>query len=161
MILHDEAAVNLRLPYTRLISTDSSKNYLVLAIYKGEKIGFELQMPSKGLVLAKLISIGQPSDNFLRVLQASYNQEVDKALYFADTVKVDCLSMGDYVDSLSKNGQSDYVTNQQYKLFFQSNDPNWEAECYLNIDPTNHWVELDEKESGYRKNIIRDLERPR
>jgi hypothetical protein len=160
VILHDDGAVNVLLSYTRVISTDSSTNYLVLATYKGDKIGFDLRMPPEGKAIARLISLGQPSDDFLRILRTAYHQDPEKPSHFADTVNVVCLSMGAYVDSLKKNGQGDYTTTELNKLFLAPDDTTWEAECYLNIHLNDHCVELKEKESDYQQGIIHDLSRP-
>jgi hypothetical protein len=156
-IIHDDDMVDLQLPYTGVITTDSSIIYVVSATYKGAKIGFELQMPPNDKAVARLISLGQPSDNFLRVLRTAYQQDTGKTSHFADTVQVVCLSMGDYVDSLKKNGQGGYETMAMNKLFFAPDDSVWEAECYLNINPGEHCVEFKEKEPDYRQGIIHDL----
>jgi hypothetical protein len=67
--------------------------------------------------------------------------------------------MGNYIDSLNKNTKGDYVATEENKLFFESNDPNWEAECFLNINASDHWIELDEKDPEYPPKMIRDLSR--
>ena len=150
---------DLRLPYTRVIKTDTSRAYLVMGTYEGERIGFGLWMRPSGSSVIRFTSIGEPSDRFLRALQNIYKLEIDKISHFADAESADCLSMGDYVDSLKKNGQGAYVTIEQNKLFFEPDDTAWEAECYLNINASQHWIELKEKEEDYRAQMVRDLGR--
>jgi hypothetical protein len=157
VVVRHDGFVDLRLPYTMLITTDSSKQYLVLGNYNGEQIGFWLLMKSGGFGVIRLTTMGKPSDLFLSVFRQLYGLEAGNMSHFADTVMADCISMGAYVDSLKKNGQGEYEATAMNKLFFEPNDTVWEAECYLNINPGDHWIELKEKDGEYQPKVARDL----
>jgi hypothetical protein len=154
--IEDEGgAVDLQLPYTRSITTDSAVTYTVHALYGQKEVGFDVRVPMEGLGKAQFFRTGQISDNFLRMLQKLYKQKNNGNSVFAAMVMADALSMGAYTDSLHKQGNGNYITIDQYKLFFRDDKPDEEAECYLNINQTKHWIELTEKESDYRPKLIK------
>ena len=84
---------------------------------------------------------------------------MDTASKFVDFITIDCMNMGDYVDSLNKQSDGNYVTTAQYKLFFQGKDEDDYAELFLDVNETNHLIELKEKDEEYRPAIIKLLTR--
>ncbi|MCW3110486.1 MAG: hypothetical protein JWQ09_4992 [Segetibacter sp.] len=79
-------------------------------------------------------------------------------MQFTDFISADCVNMGDYIDSLDKQANSNYVsTKSQYKLFFHGRNEGDYAELYLNINATEHWIELEEKDEEYRQILIKLL----
>lgn len=153
----EDGMVDMELPYTRMVRTESNTLIVVLANYEGKQIGFELSMPPEALATARFASIGQPSDNFLQVLRKLFKMDTTDPVKFVRVEAASCLSMGANVDSLRKNGHGEYVATAMNKLFFEPDDSAWEAECYLNVDTAGHWVEFMEKDEDYRKPLIRDL----
>ena len=43
------------------------------------------------------------------------------------------------------------------KLFFENNDPDGYAELYVNINEKEQWIELREKDEGYRRQVTKFL----
>ena len=156
-LAHDEADIILLLPFTSMIMSDSGNVYTVLGVYKGKKIGFKMRMPKGSSMGMVLVSMGEPSDNFLQFFQDVYRLERDKTSHFARIVKGACLFMGQVVDeaedSSGKHGMID-----GYKVFFDSDNPKLSSECYFNISLKDHWIELSE-EPDYREKIVGALSR--
>ncbi|MBK7292200.1 MAG: hypothetical protein IPI78_19380 [Chitinophagaceae bacterium] len=43
------------------------------------------------------------------------------------------------------------------KAFFEAENPDDNAELYININEAEHWIEIKEKDEGYRKQVIKGL----
>ena len=149
---------DIRLSFTQTIPTNNGTVYKVRSTYKNDTVGFELTVPNPGFSKTTFRSSGSSSNNFIRALSTVYKQKIDTTLRFADVITADCMNMGDYLDSLNKEANSNYIsTESQYKLFFQGRKAADYAELYLNVNPTEHWIELAEKDEDYRPIIIRIL----
>lgn len=155
----DYGQADLRLSYTGITHTITSITYSVLAEYDHKQIGFNVSIPKKAPWKAIFSGTGQISDNFIHVLQKLYKQKIDTASKFTNEVSADCMSMGDYIDSLHKQDNGNYVATAQNKLFFQGKSDDEYAELYLNINEAEHWIELAEKDRDYRAQIIKFLTR--
>ena len=150
------SSADIRLSFVQTFTTDSEKIYEINSTYENRSVGFEIIVPNKGLAKLTIKSLGANSDNFLHVLQKLYHQKVDNSSKFSKIISADCLSMGDYVDSLNKTN-GNYTTIEENKLFFQGQTESDYAELYLNINEQEHWIELAEKDSEYRPVLIRLL----
>jgi hypothetical protein len=149
---------DIRLSFTQVLINENATIYKVNSTYEKDTVGFEIAVPNGGFSKLKIRSSGSISNNFIRALSTVYKQKIDTTLRFADAVTADCVNMGNYIDSLSKEANSNYnSTESQYKLFFQGKKEDDYAELYLNINPTEHWIELAEKDEEYRAVIIRIL----
>ena len=157
-IAHDGDDVILLLPFTRMISSDSKKVITVLGIYKGKKIGFKVWMPFESARGFILISMGDPSDNFLQFFQDVYGIERDKISHFALMVEADCLSMGKVADQAGDDSSGKHGMIDGYKVFFDSDSPTLSSECYFNISQKDDWIELSE-EPDERQKILAALSR--
>src|SRR5215218_6059763 len=149
---------DIKLSYTKTLTTDNTVSYEVNSTYKSKEIGFEVSVP-KGSGKLTIKRMGLGSDNFLHVLADIYKQKMDTASKFVDFITIDCMNMGDYVDSLNKQSDGNYVTTAQYKLFFQGKDEDDYAELFLDVNETNHLIEVKEKDEEYRPAIIKLLTR--
>lgn len=153
---NNSMGADIRLSYTETSSTENAVTYNVNSIYKNQNVGFELSVPKKGLAKLSIKSSGVVSNNFIHALQEIYKLKIDTTSKFIDFISADCMSMGDYVDSLNKqNGK--YETQAQNKVFFQGAKDEDYAEIYLNINEAEHWIELKEKDEEYRLAIVRLL----
>ena len=149
---------DIKLSYTKSLTTDNTVSYEVNSTYKSKEIGFEVSVP-KGSGKLTIKRMGLASDNFLHLLADIYKQKTDTASKFVDFITIDCMNMGDYVDSLNKQSDGNYVTTAQYKLFFQGKNEDDYAELFLDVNETNHLIELKEKDEEYRPAIIKLLTR--
>lgn len=150
---------DVRLSFTERTTSGKAIIYKVNSTYEGKNIGFELIVPTHGLVKLSMKSDGTSSDNFIHVLQKLYKLKVDTTSKFVLSISADCINMGDYIDSLNKQTDGNYISTAENKLFFQGEKEDDYAELYLNINESEHWIELKEKDEEYRPIIIRLLTR--
>ena len=149
----DSWGADLRLSFTEASTTDKETTYLVNSIYNGKNIGFTMTVPKHGMTKLLFKSDGQNSDNFIHLLQNLYKQKTDTTSKFIDSLSVDCLELAD----LNQNGGKEVVLAAERKLFFQGANENDYAELYLNINKSEHWIELIEKDEEYRPILIKLL----
>jgi len=145
---------DIRLSYTDSVISGKGVIYKVNALYNNKNVGFELYMPPPMFAGFFIRSIGVESDNFLHELQKIYNQKIDTTAKFVDIIRADCLSM---VMADSVEDSKGYVAAAENKLFFnpKSDSDDDYAELFLNINQTEHWIELKEKDSRYRPVIVK------
>jgi len=149
---------DIRLSFTEKRPTDKGIIYKVNSLYKNKIIGFEITVPEPGLSKLTIKSTGANSNNFIYALSKLYQQKPDTTLHFTDLITADCMNMGDYIDSLNKQANGNYVSiKSQYKLFFQGKNEDDYAELYLNVNDKEHWIELEEKDEEYRPILIKLL----
>ena len=53
--------------------------------------------------------------------------------------------------------EGQYTAANQYKLFFEGKVDIDYAELYLNVNPTDNWIEIREKDEEYRPIVLRFL----
>ena len=148
---------DIRLSFTRKVHTDSSIIYYVNSTYQNENIGFTVSVPKEGHVKLAFRSSGTASDKFIQFLNYLYLGKPDSLIKFNKETFVDCIHMGNYVDSLNQQNQGIYTTTHYCKLFFQGKKEDDYAELYFNINDDEYWIELKEKDNEYRNLIIKLL----
>ena len=95
-------------------------------------------------------SVGELSDNFIKALIGLYKTD-NKPLKMIDKVESTTFVLG----GQPENFDSDYIKT---KIFFDdTDDKGFDSEWYVNVDLKNKILELREKDSEYRKNIINAL----
>jgi len=156
---NEEGFENIKMSFTESSTSDNSITYKVNSTYENKNIGFDLTVPTKGSGKLSIKNNGTNSDNFIYALQKIYKQKNDSASKFVGLITADCISMGDYIDSLNKQSKGNYTTTAQNKLFFQGTKEDDYAELYLNINTSEHWIELKEKDIEYRPVILKLLTR--
>lgn len=78
---------------------------------------------------------------------------------FTNSISVTYVNLDEFAKSLGAQDGGDYETQNQYKLFYEGSGEDEYAELYLNISPTEHWIELREKDEEYRPTIIKFLKK--
>ena len=156
---------DIRLSIASVAETDTSNLYTAISTYKDKKLGLPVSIPKqkegdKGFARGiALKSIGVESDYFLQTLAKLYNQKADSSLKFTTSISVTYVNLDEFAKSLGATDGGDYKTQNQYKLFYEGSGADDYAELYLNISPTEHWIELKEKDEEYRPTIIRFLKK--
>lgn len=154
---------DLRLSIISIKETDTSRVFLTTSTYEGKKLGFSVSVPkakegnsgfASGIVLK---SIGSESDNLLLTLSKLYKQKADTTLKFTEAVSLTYVNLDEFAKSLGAKDGGEYKTENQYKLFYEGIKEGEYAEIYLNINQTEHWIELKEKDEEYRPIIIKLL----
>ncbi|HSC39896.1 MAG TPA: hypothetical protein VLD19_18565 [Chitinophagaceae bacterium] len=145
---------DLRLSFTGEIAADASVTYKVNTVYEDKKIGFELVVPKKGSGKIIFRSVGEASDNFIRLLEKVYKQKASPVRKFTNSITVTGIDMLGYAKSLGAKEGGEYHVPAEYKIFFQGAKEDDYAELYLNINSSEHWIEWKEKDEEYRPVII-------
>lgn len=97
-----------------------------------------------------IYSIGKISDNFIKALIELYKID-SQPLKMVDKIKSTVFVLG----GEPKNFKVDFVKT---KIFFDDTDEKgFYSEWYVNINLNNKILELKEKDSSYRENIIKIL----
>ncbi len=158
--------VDLKLTITKYWQ-DEFKNHIcqVKGLYQKNTVGFEIAFRPDlqlGIIDGKFentrfyreginfYSIGELSDNFIKALIGLYETD-NEPLKMINKVESTTFILG----GQPKNFDSDYIKT---KIFFDDTDEKgFYSEWYVNIDLKNKILELLEKDSEYRKNIINML----
>lgn len=153
---------DIRLSIVEKSENDTSHIYKAVSSYEGKELGLLVFVPKrkesdkgfgKGISFKR---IGTSSDNLLQTLSRFYKQTVDSAAIFAKDITVTYVNLKELAKSITgKEGQ--YKATDEYKLFFEGNRDEDYAELYLNINSTENWIELREKDEEYRTAILRFL----
>jgi hypothetical protein len=156
---------DIRLSIISIKETDTSRVFITTSSYEGKKLGFSVSVPKakednggfeSGIILK---SIGSESDNLLLTLSNLYKQKEDTTLRFTEAVSLTYVNLDEFAKSLGAKDRKEYKTENQYKLFYEGINEGEYAEVYLNINQTEHWIELKEKDEEYRPIIIKFLKR--
>jgi hypothetical protein len=150
------ADIKLSIIETQL--SDSCQTYKAVSSYQEKTLGLIIVIPNKdksrgfgqGIVLK---SIGVESDQLLQQLAKLYKQKTGPSLKFILSISLSYLNMNEFVKSLGGDA-NDRV--REYKVFFESQDGD-EAELFLNVNPSEDWIQLAEKDEEYRPAIIKFL----
>jgi hypothetical protein len=98
----------------------------------------------------EILSIGKESDNLIKAISELYGQP--KKLKFTKEKLLFATFPLNQKKAILKNGQF------KFKLFFdQNNEQNLYSEIFLNPDLKKGTIELNEKDEGYRMNIVKLL----
>ena len=158
--------VDLQLTITKYWQ-DEFKNHIcqVKGLYQKDTVGFEIAFrPDLELGIIdgefentrfyregiNFYSVGELSDNFIKALIGLYKTD-NEPLKMMNKVESTAFVLG----GQPENFDSDYIKT---KIFFDDTDEKgFYSEWYVNIDLKNKILELLEKDSEYRKNIINML----
>jgi hypothetical protein len=134
----------------KAISSDNNQNLGLLILVTKKKTndkGFGNAITFK--------SIGKESDNLLQKLSKLYKQKISADAKFSQTVSANFVDLTEFAKSIGGTNKEANSTTGQYKLFFETK--NDEGELFLNINASEQWLELSEKDPDYRPVIIKAL----
>jgi hypothetical protein len=137
------------------MSCDAEKSCTVRArgLYRGESVGLEFvlsQEDGKG-ERASYRSIGVESDRLLKALAALYKLPTPRH-GFKSGLSAEAVRLGGSLGT--------FLTQRtEIKVFFAANGPQAEyAELYTNVDAVRCTLEINEKDSDYRHNVVEAFE---
>jgi hypothetical protein len=147
------------------ITADGSRILQVRGTHKGADVGLIVVLGPKWESVApdpksKFVfhtgtveyrTIGEPSNALLAALDELYGTGLQPHALRAETKFAGASLEGD-PDDLAKG-------EVRLKLSFESADPQRQAELYTNIDLPKHLLRICEKDSGYRRAVIRALQK--
>ena len=155
---------DIRLSLTEIISTDSMVTYKAISSYEGKKVGLEFTLPiakpateNSPTEILQIKTCGENSDNLLRLLSKLYRLKVDTNAHFISSVKLAFVDLNEFARSKFGKDAIPQTDSKEMKLFFETEDPEDYAELYVNINDKEHWLELREKDEGYRRQVIKFL----
>ena len=139
---------------------DEEKNHICLikGLWNGEIVGFEISfkpnMKPKEFYEEGIIfhSIGDISNNFIKLLAKLYKVRLKKRVMLDKIVTV----------SYALNGNPSFFTSEyiRMKLFLDHSNKNKAySELFIIVDFKNKTLGFDEKNTGYRKNLIKAMTR--
>jgi hypothetical protein len=145
------------------IIADGSRVLQVRGTYKGADVGLIVVLGPKWESVAptekstfvfhtgsvQYRTIGEPSNALLAALDELYGTKLGPKAMRAETSFTGISLQGDPGD-LAKG-------EVRLKLTFESTDPERQAELYTNVDLQKHALHISEKDSSYRKALVRAL----
>jgi len=77
--------------------------------------------------------------------------------FFINSAKLAFVDLNEFAKSKFGKDAIPQTDAKEMKLFFETQDPDDYAELYVNINDKEHWLELREKDEGFRKQVIKFL----
>lgn len=155
---------DIRLSITEILKTDTSVTYFANSLYDKKNVGLKITIPTtlpkskkEFAQVLTLQSSGSISDNFVQVLSKIYNEKPDTILHFVASKRIAFIDLNEFAKSQLGQELAGETTTKAMKVFFEAEDPEDNAEIYININETEHWIEIKEKDEGYRKQVIKGL----
>ena len=153
---------DIKLSVVEKSENDTASIYKAVSSYNGQELGLLVFVPKrkegdKGFGHGiSLKSIGSQSNYLLQTLSQLYEQPFDKTAIFVKSIDVTYVNLKEFAKAVAgQEGQ--YTAANEYKLFFEGKSEEDYAELYLNINPTDNWLEIREKDEEYRPIVLRFL----
>ena len=86
-----------------------------------------------------------------------YKLKDDTAKHFISSAKLAFVDLNEFAKAKFGKDAVPHTDAKEMKLFFETEDPEDYAELYVNINDKEHWLELREKDEGYREQVIKFL----
>jgi hypothetical protein len=155
---------DIRLSLTEITSTDSLIVYKAISSHEGKNVGLEFTLPiikpgieNSPTQILKMKTCGESSDNLLMLLSKLYKLRDDTAKHFIRSAKLAFVDLNEFARAKFGKEAIPNTDAKEMKLFFETEDPEDYAELYVNINDKEHWLELKEKDEGYRQQVIKFL----
>jgi hypothetical protein len=155
---------DIRLSITEMSKTDTSVTYFVNSLYDEKNVGLKITIPTASpksdKELAQVLTLqssGNISDNFIVSLSKLYKEKADTTLHFVASKRIAFIDLNEFAKAQFGKEPENKTTAKEMKAFFESENPDDNAELYININESEHWVEIREKDEGYRKQVIKGL----
>ena len=139
-------------------------SYFANSLYEGKNIGLQVTIPSDSPKneneLAQILtfaSSGVISHNFIVTLSKLYKEKIDQNIHFISSKRVAFIDLNEFAKSRFGKETVNKSTAKEMKVFFEAENPDDNAELYININETEHWLEIREKDEGYRKQVNKGL----
>jgi hypothetical protein len=160
----DGGYADIRLSITKISKSDTAVTYFVNSLYDKKNIGFKITIPTalpkseKQLAqILTLTSSGNISDNFIQTLSTLYKVKLDRTLHFVALKRIAFIDLNEFAKAKLGKDPSDKTAVKEMKVFFEAENPDDYAEIYINVNEAEHWIEIKEKDEGYRNPVIKGL----
>jgi len=155
---------DIRLSLIEVASADSFTTYKAISSHEEKNVGIEFILPytrsaieSSPTQMLEIRTCGESSDNLLMLLSKLYKLKDDPTRHFIHSAELAFVDLNEFAKSKFGKEAIRHSDAKEMKLFFQTDYPDDYAELYLNINDKEHWLELKEKDEGYREQIIKFL----
>ena len=155
---------DIRLSVTEISKTDTSVTYFANSIYDKKNVGLKITIPTASpkseKELAQVLTLqssGNISDNLVHTLSKLYKEKVDTTLHFVASKRIAFIDLNEFAKVQLGQETSTKTETKEMKIFFEAENPDDNAELYININEAEHWIEIKEKDEGYRKQVIKGL----
>jgi hypothetical protein len=155
---------DIRLSITKVEKTDTSITYSANSLYENRNVGLQITIPTASpkseKELAQVLtftSSGTASDNFIATLAKLYKEKLDTTVHFITSKRVAFIDLDEFAKSQFGKEPVNKTAAKEMKVFFEAENPDDNAELYININEAEHWLEIREKDDGYRKQVIKGL----
>ncbi len=161
-----EGWVDVFLKMLSEVKTEHSYIYEVQGLYKGKKVGFQLELNAHiaaGIIdgrpnphgafvsdAVKLTSLGQMSNDFIKALAELYGVPCEND-FTTSTLSSTVYSLNSKAVDLEK------PDIYRLKVFLKDPKDELYSELFLNINTDKREIELHEKDKSYRETIIKIL----
>jgi len=154
---------DIRLSLTEVTSADSFITYKAISSHDAKNVGIEFVLPrnkagtDSPTQILEIRSCGETSNNLLTLLSKLYELKVGTTSIFINSAKLPFVDLNEFAKSKFGKDAISQTDAKEMKLFFETQDPDDYAELYVNINDKEHWLELREKDEGFRKQVIKFL----
>lgn len=155
---------DIRLSITEIAKTDTSIIYFANSLYDNKNVGLKIIIPTASPInekeLAQILTLqssGNISDNLVQTLSKLYKVKADTTLHFVSSKRIAFIDLNEFAKAQFGQEQANKTTAKEMKVFFEAENPDDNAELYININEAEHWLEIREKDEGYRKQVIKGL----
>jgi hypothetical protein len=102
-------------------------------------------------------STGEISDNFITLLSKLYKEKISAGSQFVNSRKTSFIDLDEFAKKEFGQAADDNSGTKSLKVFFDSGNEKDYGEIFININEKEKWVEIREKDEGYRKQVLKAL----
>ena len=153
---------DIRLSIVKVEKTDTSTTYFASSLYEDKNVGLHITIPSSApkneSELAQILtftSSGVISDNLIATLSKLYKEKIAQDIHFISSKRTAFIDLNEFAKAKFGKEPVNRTTAKEMKVFFEAENPDDNAELYININEAEHWLEIREKDEGYRKQVIK------
>jgi hypothetical protein len=168
LLIHNDEeegwGADIRLSLAEVISTDSLITYKAISSHEAKNVAVEFVLPNNKAgnensptQILEIKTCGEGSDNLLMLLSKLYKIKIDTTKHFIGFTKLAFVDLDEFAKAKFGKDAIPQTDTKEMKLFFETEDPEDYAELYVNINDKEHWLEIREKDEGYREQVVKFL----
>lgn len=160
----DGWGADVRLSIVEISKTDTSTIYTIQSLDSNKTVGFTIiiptDLPSDKNELAQFLTIqscGDISNNFIQTLSRLYSEPLHRTCQFVTSKRVVFIDLNEFAKFRLGQEPVNRTTAKEMKLFFESDSEEHYGELFINVNELERWVEIREKDAGYRRQVVKGL----
>ncbi len=155
---------DIRISIVEIKKNDTSITYIANSSHAKGNVGLQIMIPTNTpddkkayAQIMILRSSGENSDNLVRILAKLYKEKTDTSLHFVTSKPIAFIDLDEFAKKEFGQVPGDNNGLKSLKVFFESENEDEYAELYININEKDYWIELKEKDEGYRKGVLKSI----